>query len=210
MPTCNRRRFIPAAIDCWIKQTYENRELVIVDDGEPIEDLLPNDKRIQYILCDKMLIGEKRNFANSFATGGIICHWDDDDYSAPDRIAYQVAMLEKSGKPITGFTGLYFWDAEKQIARRYRSGIKHRVCGTTLCYTKDIWQMHRFANVKIGEDNRFVDDAAPLVASSPEECYMVARIHDSHTSSKKNISGSVAKELLPAGFWENERLVGAL
>jgi hypothetical protein len=55
-----------------------------------------------------------------------------------------------------------------------------------------------------------VDDAAPSVSSSPEECYMVARIHDAHTSSKKNISGSVAKELLPAGFWENERLVGAL
>ena len=37
-----------------------------------------------------------------------------------------------------------------------------------------------------------------------------ARIHDAHTSSKKNITGSVAKELLPAGFWENERLVDAL
>ena len=30
MPTKNRRAFIPAAIDCWLKQTYENRELIIV------------------------------------------------------------------------------------------------------------------------------------------------------------------------------------
>jgi hypothetical protein len=30
-------------------------------------------------------------------------HWDDDDYSAPERISVQVERLRVSGKPLTGF-----------------------------------------------------------------------------------------------------------
>ena len=51
-----------------------------------------------------------------------------------------------------------------------------------------------------------VDDAAPSVSSSPEECYMVARIHSLHTSSKVGIIGTVDKNMLPVGFWQNEEL----
>ena len=81
MPTKNRRAFVPAAIDCWLKQTYVNSELVIVDEGEdPVEDLIPDDKRIRYVFqkVRRNTTGKKRNFCNELARGEIIGHFDDD------------------------------------------------------------------------------------------------------------------------------------
>ena len=45
--TRNRRGFLPRAIECFVAQTYEERELLIVDDGDDsIADLAPADWRI--------------------------------------------------------------------------------------------------------------------------------------------------------------------
>jgi hypothetical protein len=50
MPTYDRRRFVPLALDYFARQTYANRELVVVDDGrDPIRDLLPRDRTIRYV-----------------------------------------------------------------------------------------------------------------------------------------------------------------
>lgn len=211
MPTCNRREFIGAAIECWQKQTYRNRELIILDDGESVKDLVPDDKRIQYIFDPvKRPIGTKRNSCCRHAQGEIICHWDDDDWSAPDRIEFQLAQMRQSGKPIAGFHTLYFWDIAAQVARRYRSAVNRYVVGTSLFYRKDFWEIKRFKDVDHGEDNEFVYASLPQIAATDDASHMVARIHDSHTSNKSGIIGTVDKNLLPVGFWDNERLVSAL
>ena len=47
MPTHNRRDFILTAIDCFLNQTYPEKELVIVDDGsDRVKDIIPADPRI--------------------------------------------------------------------------------------------------------------------------------------------------------------------
>jgi glycosyltransferase involved in cell wall biosynthesis len=209
MPTKSRRAFVPAAIDCWRKQTYENRELIIVDDGEDaIEDLIPNDKRIRYVFqkVRRNTTGKKRNFCNDLARGEIICHFDDDDWSSPDRIAFQVGMLNKSGLPVTGFSKLLFWDCVKKRALFYRAHIKGYVCGTSLCYPKEFWKGHQFKDKQVASDNDFVYPILKQIAASSESRFMVARIHGRHTSSKKGITETASKDSIPLGFWENEEL----
>ena len=50
MPTYNRRPFVPHAIEYFLRQDYENKELIVVDDGtDSISDLIPHDDRIRYI-----------------------------------------------------------------------------------------------------------------------------------------------------------------
>lgn len=211
MPTWNRRRFIPCAIDCFLRQTYEPRELVILDDGdEPIEDLIPKDSRIRYIFENRRRItGDKRNRVNELALGPIICHWDDDDWSAADRIANQVVVLKKTGKNVTGYGTLLFWDEKEKQAKRYRSGITHYVCGTTLCYLKEFWGVHHFRARQEASDNDFVYPIAAHIAASGDYSRMVARIHDCHhTSRKGGIRETVPKAMIPAEFWENEKLRG--
>lgn len=87
MPTANRRRFVARSISLWQRQTYEDRELCILDDGEDaIEDLVPkNDPRIRYErLSSRVVLGEKRNLLCEMSTGEVIAHWDDDDWYHPE------------------------------------------------------------------------------------------------------------------------------
>ena len=95
MLTYNRPRFAQMAVDCFLGQTYSNRELVIVDDGS-VPYYPPSDPRIQYIrLTRQVLVGVKWNLAAHAATGALMCFWADDDWHHPERIARQVAALRQ-------------------------------------------------------------------------------------------------------------------
>src|SRR5690606_5403689 len=104
MPTFNRRRFVPQAIELFQRQDYEHRELIIVDDGDdPVEDLLPEDERIRYLPLDvRRTIGQKANLAVEAARGALIAYWDDDVWYAPARLSYQVAALVEQEADLVG------------------------------------------------------------------------------------------------------------
>src|SRR5947208_4146282 len=91
MPTGGRAAFARQAVQYFLRQTWPNKELVIVDDGD--EDLgreLPVDRRIRYIqMPRKLSIGEKRNLAIEASQGTLLAHWDDDDWYAPHRLEAQ-------------------------------------------------------------------------------------------------------------------------
>ncbi|HXA86000.1 MAG TPA: glycosyltransferase, partial [Candidatus Dormibacteraeota bacterium] len=95
MPTADRRRFAPLAIQNFLQQDYPNRELVILDDGQDsIADLAPADPRVKYIrTTQRQTVGAKRNQCVQASQGNLIMHWDDDDWVAPYRIRYQVESL---------------------------------------------------------------------------------------------------------------------
>jgi glycosyltransferase involved in cell wall biosynthesis len=207
MPTQNRRTFIPAAIQCFLDQTYEDRELVIIDDGDDrVADLIPVDPRIRYAaIPNRVSTGLKRNLCCEAARGEIICHTDDDDWSAPGRMADQVERLISTGRPITGYGTLLFWDVLKLQAKKYKASVRNYICGTTFCYRRDFWQMHQFKDQQVASDNAFIYPILARVAASSETQMMVARIHDSHTSSKNGIVEIVPREMIPAAFWDNEK-----
>ena len=118
MPTFNRRAFVPQAIACFLAQDYEPRELIILDDGsDPVADLVPSDARIRYRRLSRRLnVGQKRNLACAEARGEIIVHWDDDDWSAPFRISYQVAELIGDQADLCGAARILYWDEEHDRA----------------------------------------------------------------------------------------------
>lgn len=210
MPTYNRRDFIGAAIDCWRRQTWHprKRELIVLDDGEDsIEDLIPDLKSIRYIRLNKKLTtGEKRNRCVKLAKGDVIVHFDDDDWSAPDRIEHQIERLQETGKPITGYSTLLFWDTQAEVAKRYQSQVLNYVCGTSLCYLKDWALDHPFPDKDSGEDNGVVYRSLDQIAASHDVRHIVCRIHGAHTSPKDRIAKEVDRSLIPDLFWENERL----
>jgi O-antigen biosynthesis protein len=109
-PTANRRRILPQAIRCFRQQNYPNTKLLIIDDGEdPVGDLVPQGERIRYVrLPYKTVLGQKRNRAAAEAKGEIIVHWDDDDWSAPWRLEYQVKELISAGADICGLDRVFF------------------------------------------------------------------------------------------------------
>ncbi|HUS96594.1 MAG TPA: glycosyltransferase family A protein [Hyphomicrobiaceae bacterium] len=185
MPTtAARRRFIPGAAACFLAQSYESKELIIV--GEPedgVSDLLPVSPQIKFITASG-LIGHKRNVACTFAAGDLIAHWDDDDWSAPERLAVQAETLALAPDAVlTGFRSLLFYDERDGAVWKYRGRIGYAP-GTTFCYRREFWTAHNFRDVQVQEDNFFLDCARSQLAIRERSDLMVALIHDGSTAPK--------------------------
>lgn len=177
---------MPKAIQCFQGQTYQNTELLILADGEDVRDLLPDDERIKLIhLEGHPEIGEKRNLAAELARGSIIAHWDDDDYSAPGRLADQLQRLSESGKSVTGYHTMRFWE-QTPIGIKWWLfwSLPHRACGTSLMYKREWWERNRFPAKQVGEDVDFVVVAhtAGALISVDARDLMHASIHSGNSS----------------------------
>ena len=190
MPTFDRHRFVPDAIENFRLQTYADRELVIVDDGtNPVRDLVPDDPRIRYVRLDQRLTtGAKRNVACRHATGELIVHWDDDDWSAPERIEIQVRAIVESGADVCGQRELLFYEPATNRGWRYRYPERSRpwVAGGTMCYPREVWAHHPFPDVRQGEDTQFIWSRRGLrVEPLARQDLYVATIHRGNTSAKR-------------------------
>ncbi|MBO0795687.1 MAG: glycosyltransferase family 2 protein, partial [Ktedonobacteraceae bacterium] len=190
MPTCNRRAFISQAIRYFLRQDYPHKELIIVDDGsDATGDLVPVDDRIHYIhLSEKSTIGAKRNLACEHCRGEIIAHWDDDDWHAPSRLRYQVEALLRAGVDMCGINTMYFYDTRTGLAWRYSypAGQRMWLSGSTLCYRRSFWTNHRFENLNVGEDTRFVWKGQPeRLTRLADAKFHVGIIHGQNVSPKR-------------------------
>ena len=97
--TADRKHLMKRAVRCFKNQTYRNKELVIVDDGEQdLDDLLsdlPADQ-VNYVKLEKKdenTLGKLRNRSLEEADGDYLVQWDDDDWYHPERIAIQAQTL---------------------------------------------------------------------------------------------------------------------
>jgi glycosyltransferase involved in cell wall biosynthesis/cyclopropane fatty-acyl-phospholipid synthase-like methyltransferase len=190
MPTAHRRRFVPGAIRCFLAQEYAEKELVIVDDGaDSVANLVPDDPRIRYFRTEtRQPVGAKRNFACREARGEVLVHWDDDDWSAPWRLRYQIEQLREAGADICGLSRVWFYETEQKKAWEYVYPPRQKpwVYGASLCYTREFWQRHPFPEIRVGEDTRFVwADARARVHALADSRFLVALIHDNNTSRKR-------------------------
>lgn len=185
MPTRGRPQFAARAVECFLAQTWPEKQLVIVDDGDCRSFArIPEHEDIQYNLMTRHLtIGAKRNIACSRAAGDVIMHWDDDDWSAPGRMTDQVNRLLEAGAPITGYHSMLFSDGARRW--KFTASSRHYALGTSLCYTRRFWETHPFPDKNVGEDNAVVSRASGIVCVDAGDL-MIATIHDGNTSEKRS------------------------
>jgi glycosyltransferase involved in cell wall biosynthesis len=210
LPTKNRARFISQAIRSYQSQTYPNKELIIVDNGDDsTHSLIPDDPSIHYThVTNTYNTGDMRNLCAKRAQGEFIVHFDSDDWSAPERVTDQVTRLGTFGV-VTGYHSMLFYD--ERTGHCYFWQLTHGsvvyVLGTSLCYRRAWWQHHPFESMQIGEDIRFykqaLREAHRLVSSYAGREYMVARVHSQQTCQKSLTSPSyqtVPSQMLPKAF----------
>lgn len=181
--TRNRREWLPRAIECFLAQTHAEKEMLIVADGLMVNDLVPIGAPIAVVYAPEMMtIGAKRNLGCDMARGEIVAHWDDDDHSAPGRLADQVARLADTGKAVTAYHSMKFTDGRDWWLYE---GIENFVgVGTSLCYRRD-WQLaHPFPPRQLSEDGAFVQAAvsAREFVTATAGDLMHATIHAGNTS----------------------------
>ncbi|MEZ4771302.1 MAG: glycosyltransferase [Caldilineales bacterium] len=190
MPTANRRQFVDQAIRYFLRQDYANRELVVIDDGDdPVADLAAGHPQIRYQhLSSRRSVGAKRNLACQQAQGEIIVHWDDDDWSAPRRLSYQVGALLAENADINGLSVINYYSPQLGHAWQYVYPPRADawVAGNTLCYRRSYWRSNPFADIDVGEDSRFVRArASRRLAVLPDATFFVATIHGDNVSPKR-------------------------
>lgn len=97
-----RGRLFPArfAVDCFLRQSWAERELVLVCDapGTEVEAYCRalGDARIRVVYPDAAAssLGALRNLSLRAARGEYVCQWDDDDLYHPQRIELGMLVLQ--------------------------------------------------------------------------------------------------------------------
>lgn len=94
-----RRALSGVAIECFFQQTYDDRQLVIVNHSD--DPFAIRDKRVKEVMVNRPdTMGELRNLALDAADGDLILTWDDDDWYDPRRMEIQVDALRRTGKAV--------------------------------------------------------------------------------------------------------------
>jgi hypothetical protein len=201
MPTCGRRRFVPLAIDWFLHQDHENLELIVVDDGpDPVDDLLPDDPRIRHVRLDRRhTIGAKRNLGAEAAHGEFVAHWDDDDWSSPHRISYQLRSLAESGADVCGLSRLLYLDIGGERAWRYAwRNVRDWVSDGTMLYSREFWTRRPLPDTNTGIDCGLLWTREwTKVAALADETFYVGTIHSGNTS-RKQTRGALWRQEDPA------------
>jgi len=207
MLTYNRFGPLKKAIDCFLNQSYPNRELVIINSGnddyyEKVTAYLKSDRIYpqfmksktiyKHVCAEKKSLGELRNLGIDYSSGQYIIVFDDDDYHHPDRIAVQMRLCLKSKRIhatlLRNFVAVkkrWFGDA------RYRCTIIKGLEGTLLFKKGDV----RYPDMGQGEDTTFVDALKyagynMAIIDEPYEAYEY-NFYGNNTVSKEHFNNMV-------------------
>lgn len=227
MLTKDRPDFARHAVECFRAQTYsaDKRMLLMYDTGNDAgwykEQMNESTADIEaHILARPEVletgpIGTLRNYANawagtgvlqSFPSADIILHWDDDDFYAPARIQDQVNRLLTTGKSVTGYHSIHFYEPSTGKWWWYEGAPQFGI-GASLCYRREWWERHKFQRLNVMEDRYFVDDSviAGQYVSTSGEGMMYATVHPGNTSPRSTSGGNWkprgdCRQLFPSAF----------
>ena len=101
MATRGRPGLMQRAVACFLHQTYAPCELIVVhhaedDDTPKYFDAIDNPRIKVFRAPANAKLGALRNLTVDKASGSYLATWDDDDWSAPRRVADQMRALENS------------------------------------------------------------------------------------------------------------------
>lgn len=138
IPTYNSQTIISRVIDSVIYQTYDNWNLIIVDDGstDKTRDLIYNyislDDRITYIFIDKSGAAAARNVGLDLARGEYVVFADADDELEPDSLNIRVKLVSECDFGIANYIKIPSddirhimdgeWTKDQTIKRIVRAG----------------------------------------------------------------------------------------
>ncbi len=118
IPTYNREKLIERSVRSVLNQTYENLEVIVVDDGsaDKTEDVIKSidDDRVIYYKQENGGAGKARNTGVILATGEYIAFQDSDDVFRSKKLEIQMEYIKKN----------------PQYSMVYSSFLRHNADGT--------------------------------------------------------------------------------
>ena len=127
VPVYNVEAYLEKAVDSILNQTFNDFELILVNDGstdrskEICEKYLSIDERVKFINQDNQGAHNARNNALKVAKGKYVCFFDSDDYLEPNMLndLYDLAKRYDSDLVISGFNINTYYNDNDYITIKY-------------------------------------------------------------------------------------------
>jgi len=111
IPTYNRASYVCSAIDSVLLQTFEDFEIIVIDDGSTDDTLARlsayRDKRLKVIHQNNLSQGIARNTGILESSGEYIAFLDSDDVWLPDKLELQYMQLRRSLNCFWSYTNAF-------------------------------------------------------------------------------------------------------
>ncbi len=127
IPTFNYAEFIPDAIESVLSQTFEDLEIIVVDDGstDNTKDVLNKySDKIKYYYQDNKGPASARNLGIKNASGSYICFLDSDDIFIPNKLQVQIDTFNSISNQNTALLYSNFTSVNKKL----NLSIQHYQC----------------------------------------------------------------------------------
>ncbi|MDP2061142.1 MAG: glycosyltransferase family A protein [Flavobacteriaceae bacterium] len=166
IPLYNKEKFIKNTLESVLNQTFDDFELLIVNDGstdksEAIVNSFP-DKRIQYFFKKNGGVSTARNFGISRANSEYIVFIDADDLWHPDFLKKMKQLIQSHANdkvfacaieletPLRTFPAQYSFQhrSESQIVNYFRASMKQSV----LCCSSSVFHCSVFQNAGLFDE----------------------------------------------------------
>ena len=107
VPVYKVEKYLARCVDSIIAQTYENLEIILVDDGSPdncgklCDEYAQKDARIRVLHKENGGLSDARNYGTEISSGAYITFVDSDDYIAPNYVEYLYRLLVENDADIS-------------------------------------------------------------------------------------------------------------
>lgn len=124
MPSYGSEKFISKSIDSVLLQTYDNWELIIIDDCSPdesnkiIKEYLSKYSRIKFVKLEKNSgAAVARNKGIEIAKGRFIAFLDSDDLWLPEKLEKQISFMKDNDLAFTYSSYMLVDEMDKNIGK---------------------------------------------------------------------------------------------
>ena len=127
MAVCNGEKFLQDAVESILKQSVDDFELLIIDDGstdgswEILESFAKKDSRVRLIRQKNIGLTKSLNIGLRHARGELIARMDGDDLCLPNRFSTQLDFLRQNPDVVACGSNVELIDSEG-----YRIGVYRR------------------------------------------------------------------------------------
>lgn len=175
VPVFQVERYLPSCLESICKQTYENLEIILVDDGshdrcpEICDAWAKKDARIRVIHKENEGVSAARNTGLAVATGKYIAFVDSDDRLRENALQAMLERIQRDGSDLaiaqpakvdengipqkTSYTWMKDWVFSQKEAFTHMQGTESLPCyAWGKLYRRAIWKDLRFPDISCGED----------------------------------------------------------
>ncbi len=161
IPCYNMEPYLAQTLESVIHQTYQNLEIIIVDDGSKdrtakvAQEYEIRDPRVKLLVQANKGASAARNHGLDHATGKYIALTDGDDWWAPTKIAKHVAHLESNPDVAVSYSATQFVALDGKLLhcrfpKTHNLSDYYLYCrnpitnGSTPVFRREVFDQHRF------------------------------------------------------------------